>query len=64
MDKVNIGDIVSRKSYEDDLFFKVVDIEETGSIRIAVLKGIHYRIKADSPIDDLTLHRETVSYSC
>ena len=53
MGKLKIGDIVARKSYGYDVFFKVVDIVNRGSEHIARLKGISYRIEADAPESDL-----------
>ncbi len=49
-----IGDIVARKSYGCDVFFKIVDIQksEDGS-NLITLKGISYRIEADAPENDL-----------
>jgi spore coat assembly protein len=48
-----IGNIVTRKSYGNDLFFKIVNLIEKSGTRIAILKGISYRIEADSPEEDL-----------
>ncbi|MEN6315068.1 MAG: sporulation peptidase YabG [Clostridiaceae bacterium] len=53
MGRLKIGDIVARKSYGYDIFFKVVDIADRGSEHIARLKGISYRIEADAPESDL-----------
>lgn len=44
-----IGDIVSRKSYNNDILFKIMDIEDD----LAILKGIDVRLYADSIIGDL-----------
>lgn len=46
-----IGDLVTRNSYQNDLLFKIIDIDE----EIAYLKGVDVRLYADSEIDDLTL---------
>lgn len=46
-----IGDYVTRKSYNNDILFEVVDIDED----IAYLKGIDVRLYADSYLDDLLL---------
>lgn len=52
--KPNIGDIVARKSYNHDIFFKVVDLIKTGSGETsAKLRGLDVRLMADSPVDDL-----------
>lgn len=58
MGNLKIGDIVARKSYGMDMFFKVVDIKRSGNENIAILKGICYRIQADSPESDLILQTE------
>ncbi len=58
MSKFKIGDIVARKSYGRDIFFKIVDIKENVAGTIAVLKGISYRIIADSTEDDLVIQSE------
>lgn len=46
----NVGDIVSRKSHDNDMVFRITDI--VGDI--AYLKGINVRLFADSDIEDLT----------
>lgn len=53
MGELNKGDIVARKSYGCDVFFKVVDITDNGGENIVTLKGISYRIEADAPESDL-----------
>jgi len=56
-----IGDIVGRKSYGCDIFFKVTNIKNEGpedSENILTLKGISYRIEADAPESDLELQPE------
>jgi len=58
MSEIKIGDIVARKSYGYDIFFKVIDITEAGGERILTLKGISYRIEADAPESDLELQPE------
>ena len=45
----NIGDIVTRISYDNDIFFEIIDIKTN----IAYLKGINIRLEADSILDDL-----------
>ena len=40
MANFKIGDIVARKSYGYDIFFKVVDIKDNGKENIITLKGI------------------------
>ena len=49
---LNIGDYVTRKSYNNDIVFKIVDIEN----EICYLKGITVRLYADSDIGDLVLY--------
>lgn len=53
MANLKIGDIVARKSYGYDIFFKVVDIKNDGKENVITLKGITYRIQADAPESDL-----------
>ena len=45
----NIGDLVTRKSYDNDTVFKIINIEN----EIAILKGVNIRLIADSSIGDL-----------
>lgn len=47
----NIGDLVTRKSYNNDVIFEILKIED----RIAYLKGKDIRLYADSSIDDLVI---------
>ncbi len=47
-----IGDLVTRKSYNNDIIFKIIKIEEENFI----LKGEVVRLYADSPKDDLKLY--------
>ena len=44
-----IGDLVTRKSYNNDIVFKIVDIQN----KIYYLKGTNVRLSADSPEEDL-----------
>ena len=48
---LKIGDFVTRKSYNNDLLFVIVDIVSD----VAYLKGIDVRLYADSNLDDLVL---------
>ena len=48
----NIGDYVTRKKYDNDLIFKIVDIKDD----IYYLKGVYVRLCADSTKDDLVLY--------
>ena len=45
----NVGDYVTRNSYDNDIVFKIVDIHGD----IYYLKGVSVRLYADSPKDDL-----------
>ena len=45
----NIGDYVSRNSYNNDTVFKIIDIDND----VAYLKGVNIRLKADSNLTDL-----------
>jgi spore coat assembly protein len=51
--EIKIGDVVTRISYDRDVFFKVLEIFEDQ--RYATLKGLNVRVLADAPIDDLVL---------
>ncbi len=57
MNKLKIGDIVSRKSHNNDILFYIEDIDYDKNI--AMLKGVVIRIKADSYLSDLSLADET-----
>ena len=46
---INLGDYVTRKSYNNDIIFKVMDIKGD----ICYLDGVFIRLSADSPIYDL-----------
>lgn len=46
---LKIGDIVTRKSYNNDIVFKIINILDD----MAYLKGISIRLYADSKLDDL-----------
>jgi len=47
--KIEVNDLVTRNSYNNDVIFKVVEIEEDN----ATLKGVIVRLLADSPLSDL-----------
>lgn len=47
----NIGDIVSRNSYNNDVVFEIISIDGD----IAYLKGSYVRLCADAPLTDLKL---------
>ena len=47
-----IGDLVTRKSYDNDIVFKIVKIQDKNFI----LKGVVVRLFADSPLEDLKIY--------
>lgn len=54
MEKIQKGDVVARISYHKDILFYVERIIVLSNHeKIALLKGITYRVQADSPIEDL-----------
>lgn len=55
MYELNEGDIVGRKSYNNDIIFEIKKIFLNGNEKIAILQGVSIRIEADSPINDLEL---------
>ncbi len=48
---LKIGDIVSRNSHNNDIYFKVMEIRGN----VAILKGVDLRLYADSLLDDLKI---------
>lgn len=52
---MEIGDIVVRKSYNKDIKFKIVDIENNENETNFILKGESIRIVADAFFDDLEI---------
>ena len=48
---LKVGDYVTRNSYDNDILFIIVAIEDD----VAYLKGIDVRLYADSNLDDLEL---------
>lgn len=46
-----IGDLVTRKSYNHDIVFKIIEVRD----KIAYLKGLNIRLCADSDTEDLKL---------
>ena len=50
-----VGDFVTRKSYDNDIVFKIVDIKDNSY----VLKGVVVRLFADSPRDDLKIYNDS-----
>lgn len=55
--KINIGDLVTRNSYNNDIIFEVVKIIDN----IVILKGKEVRLIADSPLDDLILFKDSIN---
>jgi len=49
-----LGDFVTRKSYDNDIVFKIIGIND----EIYVLKGVYVRLFADSPKNDLKMYSE------
>ena len=45
----NVGDLVTRNSYNNDTVFKIIDIDSG----MAILKGVNIRLFADSEVNDL-----------
>ena len=59
-----VGDIVARKSYGGDVFFKIVNIASDGNGNpIYHLRGVLYRISADATSDDLIKHNPRTAYA-
>ena len=50
----DVGDLVTRKSYNNDLVFEITDIIDG----ICYLKGNNVRLLADSPVDDLNKYEK------
>ncbi|VBB06576.1 peptidase u57 yabg [Lucifera butyrica] len=51
---ITVGDLVVRKSHGGDIVFKVTDIFcDEANLTHCALKGLHLRLVADAPIDDL-----------
>jgi spore coat assembly protein len=55
MQKVQIGSLVYRKSYERDILFRVSDIVFNQGKKIFILKGVNVRLVADAEEDDLDI---------
>lgn len=54
MTDLNIGDIVVRKSYGGDVYFRIIDIIDKGDMEsMVLLKGLDHRLIADAPASDL-----------
>lgn len=57
--KYKINDLVTRKSYDNDIVFKIVDIDE----ETYYLKGMTVRLYADSFEEDLQIFEDTLDES-
>lgn len=56
MGEIKVGDVVGRKSYDMDIYFKVKEILENESgTKLARLNGLDMRLCATAPLDDLVL---------
>lgn len=55
MFKLNEGDTVTRKSYNNDIIFEIKKIFYLNNEKMAILQGVTVRIEADSPLSDLEL---------
>ncbi|PYG89011.1 spore coat assembly protein [Ruminiclostridium sufflavum DSM 19573] len=55
MQKIEIGNLVYRKSYEKDVLFRVSDIIFDDGKKIFILKGVNVRLQADAEEDDLDI---------
>lgn len=54
MGEIKKGDIVGRRSYNKDIYFKVTDLyKDDDGKEQAYLKGMHMRLCANAPLDDL-----------
>ena len=48
----NLGDFVTRKSYNNDVVFKIINISDD----VVYLKGVDVRLLADAPITDINIY--------
>lgn len=55
MKRIKVGDIVSRKSYNNDILFRVKRILNKKNDKIVILSGVIERVEADCNIEDLEL---------
>jgi len=51
VEQLQVGDIVVRKSYHEDILFRITKIDEEN--KIVFLCGVEFRLCADAPIDDV-----------
>ncbi|WP_160725683.1 sporulation peptidase YabG [Bacillus sp. USDA818B3_A] len=52
---IKVKDIVGRKSYNCDLMFRVIDIQNINNQKVAILYGEDFRLVADAPYTDLVI---------
>ena len=53
---MKIGDIVTRKSYNKDIIFRITGFSiDNKNEKIAILKGVAFRVIADAYLDDLEI---------
>ena len=53
---MKIGDIVTRKSYNKDIIFRITGFSiDNKNEKIAILKGVAFRVIADAYLDDLDI---------
>ena len=57
--RLNINDIVTRKSYNNDILFQIISIDGDN----VILKGVDLRLYADSLVDDLVKVEKTITSS-
>ncbi|WP_110926075.1 sporulation peptidase YabG [Bacillus massiliglaciei] len=61
--KLEVNDIVGRKSYGSDVLFRVIALRDTNDGKTAVLFGENIRLIADAPLEDLVkINEEERSY--
>ncbi|MFZ7102190.1 MAG: sporulation peptidase YabG [Peptococcaceae bacterium] len=53
MNNIKAGDLVTRKSYGEDILFKVEEVFNNQGKEVALLKGVDLRLYADAPVNDL-----------
>lgn len=53
----NVGDLVTRNSYHNDIVFKIIDIKQKN----VILEGVNIRLCADSDIKDLKKVKEVIN---
>ena len=56
----NVGDLVTRNSYNNDIVFKIIDIKDNK----VILEGINVRLVADSSVDDLKKCDDCIEEVC